>query len=70
MPVSIVASQIAGDGTLLLANQAGFVLARRGDALVPVNSEPLPPLNGLAAGADGALWALSVQGVMPVVSKP
>ena len=27
MPVSVVASQLAADGTLLLANQAGFVLA-------------------------------------------
>jgi len=70
MPVSLVASQIAADGTLLLANQAGFVLARRGDALVPLNREPLPPLNGLAAGPDGAVLALSIQGVMPVVVKP
>jgi photosystem II stability/assembly factor-like uncharacterized protein len=70
MPVSLVASQIAADGTLLLANQAGFVLARRGDALVPINREPLPPLNGLAAGPDGAVLALSIQGVMPVVAKP
>lgn len=70
MPVSLVASQIAADGTLLLANQAGFVLARRGDALVPLNREPLPPLNGLAAGSDGTLLALSIQGVMPVASKP
>lgn len=70
MPASIVASQIAADGTLLLANQAGFVLARRGDALVPVNREPLPPLNGLAVGADGVLLALSIQGVMPIAAKP
>lgn len=70
MPVSIVASQIAGDGSLLLANQAGFVLARRGEALVPVNREPLPLLNSLALGPDGALLALSIQGVMPIPSKP
>lgn len=70
MPVSLVASQIAADGTLLLASQAGFVLARRGDVLVPLNRVPLPPLNGLAAGPDGTLLALSIQGVMPVVSKP
>ena len=70
MPASIVASQMAADGTLLLANQAGFVLARRGDALVPVNREPLPPLNGLAVGADGALLALPIQGAMPVAAKP
>jgi len=70
MPVSVIASQLAADGTLLLANQAGFVLARRGDAFVPVQREPLPPLTGLAAGRDGALLALSIQGVMPVASKP
>jgi photosystem II stability/assembly factor-like uncharacterized protein len=70
MPVSIVASQRLADGGLLLANQAGFVLARRGDAFVPVNHQPLPPLTGLAAGRGGALLALSIQGVMPVPTKP
>jgi len=70
MPVSVIASQLGADGTLLLANQAGFVLARRGDAFVPVNREPLPPLNGLAAGRGGALLALSIQGVTPLASRP
>lgn len=70
MPVSIVASQIAGDGSLLLANQAGVVLVRRGDAFVPLNRDPLPPLNGLAAGPGGALLALSIQGVLSLSSKP
>jgi photosystem II stability/assembly factor-like uncharacterized protein len=70
MPVSVVASQLGADGRLMLANQAGFVLIRRGDAFVPINREPLPPLTGLAAGRAGALLALSVQGVVPVESKP
>jgi len=70
MPVSIVASLLGRDGTLLLANQAGFVLARRGDAFVPVHREPMPPLTGLAAGPGGALLALSIQGVMPVAFRP
>jgi photosystem II stability/assembly factor-like uncharacterized protein len=70
MPVSVVASQLATDGTLLLANQAGFVLARRGGVAVPLQPNPLPPLNGLAAGSDGHLLALSVQGVMPISFKP
>ena len=58
------------DGGLLLANQAGFVLARRGEAFVPVHRQPLPPLTGLAAGRNGELLALSIQGVMPVPTKP
>ena len=70
MPVSVVASQLASDGTLLLANQAGFVLARRGGVAVPLQPNPLPPLTGLAAGSDGRLLALSVQGVMPISFKP
>jgi hypothetical protein len=70
MPGSVIASQLGADGTLLLANQAGFVLARRGDAFVPVNRAPLPPLTGLAAGPGGTLLALSIQGVMPVAAKP
>jgi len=70
MPVSLIASQLADDGTLLLANQAGFVLARRGDAIVSVQREPMPPLTGLAAGRSGALLALTIQGVMPMPSKP
>ena len=70
MPASVVGSQLAPDGTLLLANQAGFVLARRGAAFVPVHREPLPPLTGVAAGRGGALLALSIQGVMPIASKP
>lgn len=70
MPVSVVASQLAPDGTLLLANQAGFVLARRDGVAVPLQSNPLPQLTGLAVGADGRMLALSVQGVMPLSFKP
>jgi photosystem II stability/assembly factor-like uncharacterized protein len=70
MPVSVVASQLAPDGTLLLANQAGFVLARRGGVATPLQPNPLPPLTGLAAGSDGSLLALSVQGVIAISLKP
>lgn len=69
MPVSVVGSQLAADGRLLLANQAGFVLVRRGDAFVPVNREPLPPLTGLSAAGGGAPLALSIQGAIPVPAK-
>jgi photosystem II stability/assembly factor-like uncharacterized protein len=70
MPASVVGSQLTPDGTLLLASQAGFVLARRGEAFVPVHRDPLPPLTGVSAGRGGALLALSIQGVMPIASKP
>lgn len=70
MPVSVVASQLAADGGLLLASQAGFVLARRGEGFVPVHRAPLPPLTGLAVGRGGELLALSIQGVMPIPNQP
>lgn len=69
IPASIVASQQQPDGTLLLVSQAGFILARRGDAFVPLNREPLPPLNGLVSTPGGALFALSIQGVLQVHGK-
>lgn len=70
VPASIVASRITAGGTLLLASQAGFVLARRGDAFVPLNRDPMPPLTGLAVGRSSGFLALSVQGVATVSSKP
>ena len=70
IPVSVVASQLDADGRLMLANQAGFVLVRRGDVFVSINREPLPPLTGLVAAGGGTLLALSIQGVVPVASKP
>lgn len=66
MPVSITATAIAADGTLLAANQAGFVMALRGDRLVPLNRAPLPPLNGLLPRPGAPLLALGVQGVVPL----
>lgn len=69
MPVSVVASQFSADGRLMLANQAGFVLVRRGDAFVPLNREPLPSLTGLAVAGGGTPLALSVQGVIPLPAK-
>jgi hypothetical protein len=65
----VVGSQLSADGKLMLANQAGFVLVRRGDAFVPVNREPLPPLTGLAAPGAGTPLALSIQGVVPIPSR-
>lgn len=69
MPVSITASSVTPDGGLLVANQAGFVMALQGDRFVPIHVAPLPPLNGLLAQAKGAVLALTVQGVMPLISE-
>jgi photosystem II stability/assembly factor-like uncharacterized protein len=68
IPAAITASARRNDGTLLLASQAGFVLAlpAKSDALQPLNSTPLPPLNGLAVQPDGAMLGLSIQGAMPL----
>jgi photosystem II stability/assembly factor-like uncharacterized protein len=57
MAAAITASALGADG-LFLTNQAGFVLRLQGDALHPVNAQPLSPLTGLvtlpaAAGAPG-----------------
>lgn len=66
MPASVTATALAADGSLLAANQAGFVMALRGDHLVPLNRAPLPPLNALLPRPGAPLLAFSVQGVMPV----
>lgn len=65
MPVSITSSVLMPDGMILFANQAGYLLATKGDRLVPINSTPLPPLNGLIPVGDKGLVVLTVQG--PVV---
>lgn len=67
MPASINATALAADGRLLAANQAGFVLALRGERLQALNPAPLPPLTGLVVGPTG-LVALSVQGAIGVDS--
>ena len=66
MPVSITGSAAGPAGALWFVNQAGFVLALRDGALVPLNRAPLPPLNGVLALADGRLLALSIHGALPV----
>lgn len=69
MPVSITASTKRADGTLILANQAGFLLTVRDQTLVPANKHPLPPLNGVLDLNNGALLALSIQGILPVAGE-
>ena len=64
MPVSITGSARAADGTLLLVNQAGRVLVPRSAGWQPLPGRPLPPLNGLLPLNDGALLALTIQGLI------
>lgn len=63
---SVVASARRPDGSLVFVNQAGLLLAAppatRG-ALQPIPGAPLPPLTGVLPLADGAVLALSAQGV-------
>lgn len=70
MPVSITATALGADGRLMAGNQAGFVMALRGDRLVPVNPAPLPPLNGLLSRPGAPLLALTVHGALPVPAEP
>jgi photosystem II stability/assembly factor-like uncharacterized protein len=66
VPVSITASAPGADGELLFANQAGMVLGLHGNALVPLNVAPLPPLNFILPLQQGHALALSVQGVLRI----
>lgn len=64
-PVTITASTTRKDGTQILANQAGMLLAVRDQALVPISTTPLPPLNAVLDLNNGGLLALSIQGILP-----
>jgi photosystem II stability/assembly factor-like uncharacterized protein len=63
MPVSITSSMLDRDGRFLAGNQAGFVLQLRDGRMVPLNANPLPPLNGLQAAGSNGLLGLGIQGV-------
>lgn len=65
MPVTVTASARRSDGSLVLANQAGMLLAVRDQALVPISAAPLPPLNAVLDLNNGGLLALSIQGILP-----
>ena len=69
MPVSITGSAVTDDGRLLLVNQAGFVMALQGDNLRPINSAPLPPINGLLVQPGGAVLNLTVQGAIALSNE-
>lgn len=62
---SLTASARLPDGGLLFGNQAGQLLRLGSAGLVPLNPQPLPPINGVHASATGVL-ALTMQGAIPV----
>lgn len=61
-PASITAMSPTADGGLLLVNQAGHVLQRQDDRLVPVSRTALPPLSGVLPLQAGRLLVLGVAG--------
>lgn len=66
VPASITASAQTAGGTVLMVNQAGWVLRLLDDRLVALNATALPSLTGLLPGADGTLTALTHRGAVPV----
>lgn len=63
VPVTVTGSAQRADGSLVFVNQAGMVLELKQGALHAVPAGPLPPLNGVAALADGSLLTVSIHGV-------
>lgn len=64
-PVSIVAASAAGQGGVLLANQAGqLFLSRASAAAQPLRVAPMPPLNGLLVLGRQAALALGFGGAI------
>ncbi|WP_417223079.1 WD40/YVTN/BNR-like repeat-containing protein [Amphritea sp.] len=65
---TITASMQDDDGQLLMVNQAGMVMALKGDRLVPVTKRHFPPLNNLLEKDNGDLLIVSARGLMSVQS--
>ena len=66
IPASITSSVMLPGGKILFTNQAGFLMETNGEQLSPINSTPLPPLNGVVVAGDKNFVALTVQGVILV----
>ncbi len=66
VPVSFTGSALRPDGALVLVNQAGVVFSGASGSVAPLNTSPLPPLNGALTRADGTLLVVSVQGALSV----
>ncbi|MFN3770759.1 MAG: WD40/YVTN/BNR-like repeat-containing protein [Ectopseudomonas guguanensis] len=60
---SITASALLADGTAIYANQAGMLLRERDGRLLPINQQPLPPLNNLLPSSHAGLILLGAEGV-------
>lgn len=69
-PASITSSLRLADGRLLLANQAGQVLALHGESLAPLNPAPIPMPAALLALRGGRLLSFGMAGVVPVSDRP
>lgn len=63
-----ITSLVQSQGQLLLANHAGMVLRLQGDALSPLNREPMAPLAGLVTVGD-RLFGVGVAGIAPVAGS-
>lgn len=68
IPATINASTLRKNGELLVVNQAGMIMRKNGDSLVPVTSKPLPPLNDLLELHNGDFLLLSRRGVLSLAS--
>nr|WP_232532914.1 MULTISPECIES: YCF48-related protein [Ramlibacter] len=68
-PVSITASTNAR-GQVLLANQAGEVLAVEQGGLVPLKTPPMQPLNALHSAGSGPLVVFGLQGAIQLPPAP
>lgn len=63
VPATITASLKDASDNLLMVNQAGMVMALKGEALVPVTQKHFPPLNNLLEKDNGELLILSARGI-------
>lgn len=63
LPATITTMATDAQGQLWLANQAGAVLRHDGDALLPLNTPPVPMPAALLPLADGTLITAGVAGV-------
>jgi photosystem II stability/assembly factor-like uncharacterized protein len=62
-PVSVTGSLVQADGGVLLVTQAGQILRRVGDRLLPAVATAYPPLAGLVSMSRDRVLALGVAGV-------